>query len=662
MAFVERYREMLTKVHITRILGTNKAGDILPDIWADVERIEALTIATQYKWVRRLEVTLKFRWRDDPDDTETYRAEDDRSENEDLTAAETVTLKVCSPDEADLNDPEEWIPVRVLKRLRMLEGGEGGMTSKKFLTDQLTKDLGVRLRRFYHYDTSMDDRAKAAFDADPTRKAYVEKAHLYAKDDETKDDSQYVECEVFTQILKYENAHERSSGTDQKTYVKLKNQYLIDESEPAQLEELGTDDKNPPYRLDPFQNIINVQLASPEEAVLGTEPLPISYTDTVTETSEDGLEWEPGFDDATSNAATGLGRTVVCRGKQYIAFGKPRDGAKCFITAKDFTIQRGILNTEGTALRWTTVATLPEGGNPLFAGARSCSFAGGAFFVSYLDDDDRDVATHLAVSFDGETFQQGVQPFNGVIDAASGTGMAPGDNDPNPAGGNVAYDKKNDVYVTTGEYTRGYWNQQDIGAGETAPTQFFDRNFMSSVSTNGTSWTPKFDASECSGFPPTAGGGIGSGNGRTNVTFGNKRFVAATSFKLNYDFYSSPSFVVYKQTAYAAAIATSPDGKTWTNMRLPGSVSAGWVFGELVHAGGTGTCARFFKTKKNASGVPGFFVATALEYLNGETVRQGKLWQSEDGITWALVRTDSNKHHWILSTINKSRGTIVYRD
>ena len=258
MVFVERYHDILGKVHITRILGTNKAGDILPDIWADVERVENFTVVTQLAGQYQ-KIVYKFRWRDDPDE-EYYRAEDDISEDENLTSTETIILKVCSPDESDLNDPVEWIPVRVIKRLRMLEGGEGGMASKNFLSDQLTKDLGVRLRRIYHYDTSMDDKAGAAF-ADPTRKAYVERAYLYAKDDETKDEGQYIECEIVTHILKYENAHESYSGADQKVYVNFKNQYLIDESEPAKLEKLGNQDKNPPYRLDPFQNIINCQFA-----------------------------------------------------------------------------------------------------------------------------------------------------------------------------------------------------------------------------------------------------------------------------------------------------------------------------------------------------------------------------------------------------------------
>jgi hypothetical protein len=29
-------------MHITRILGTNKNGDVLPDIWADVARVDYL--------------------------------------------------------------------------------------------------------------------------------------------------------------------------------------------------------------------------------------------------------------------------------------------------------------------------------------------------------------------------------------------------------------------------------------------------------------------------------------------------------------------------------------------------------------------------------------------------------------------------------------------
>ena len=48
--------------------------------------------------------------------------------------------------------------------------------------------------------------------------------------------------------------------TIRKYKLGLKNQYLIDESDPAQFDQVGPNNINPPYRLDPFQNIINVNL------------------------------------------------------------------------------------------------------------------------------------------------------------------------------------------------------------------------------------------------------------------------------------------------------------------------------------------------------------------------------------------------------------------
>jgi len=254
MVFVKR--EPIRKVHITRILGTNKAGDVLPDIWLDVERFEQYARETQ-SWPasQYQRIVSKFRWHDDPD-SQDYLPEDDEG-----TARDTEVLKVCSPDE-DLDDPEEWVPVRIIKRVQ-LQGGDdqGSQTNQKFLTDSLTSERKVETRRVLHYDTSIDGKAEAAFDADPARRAYVASSDAYQKDDATKDEDQYVETEIVTEILKRSSAHGFSSGTDQAVYALFKNQYLLDETEPAKLEEVGSNDKNPPYRLDPFQNIVNVQFS-----------------------------------------------------------------------------------------------------------------------------------------------------------------------------------------------------------------------------------------------------------------------------------------------------------------------------------------------------------------------------------------------------------------
>lgn len=48
-------------------------------------------------------------------------------------------------------------------------------------------------------------------------------------------------------------------GGDQGQQTKLLNRYLIDESEPAKLDVIGANGLNPPWRLDPYQNIVNVK-------------------------------------------------------------------------------------------------------------------------------------------------------------------------------------------------------------------------------------------------------------------------------------------------------------------------------------------------------------------------------------------------------------------
>ena len=656
------------KVHYTRIFGTNKKEEILTEMWVDMERFDKWSTTTQRhgQWQ---EVDYKFRWFDKPDDPDPPKS---RKTKIVKVIDRELYPRPTDPDQPD--DPDEWIPIDVVTRFEARRGDEVieyRLVSEKARDDQRT----IKWRRIVHYDTNVDDKAEKAAAADPTLKKYYIEAKEYERDGSTQDKGQWAETEV---VLKHRDlasgltgyqavqtgelipAPSVSAGADQEVEHKFNSQYLLDNAEASELPDHPADTQ---HVIDPFQNIVNIQLSSPEVAVLGIGTLPNAEDTSNTETSEDGLEWEAEFDAGSSNAATGLGKTVVCKKNMWVAFGKPRDGDSCFITAKGDTIQRGVLDEHGE-LTWSTVATLPDYNEDHFVGAQTCSFAGGAFFVSYLRDADNDDVSYLAVSFTGETFQLDIKPFNGVVAAANGTGTDPGDNHPEPVGANVAYDKENKRYVTTGYYHRSYWNQENIGAGETHPVRFLDQNFMSSVSSNGTSWSATFDTSECSGYPPTASTGIGPANeGRTSVTFGNGLFVAATAHKLNYDYFTAPSYVVYKLTAYASAVATSTNGSTWTNTRLPGSQSSGWVYADANAAsGGYGTCARFFKAKKNESGVPGFFVVTGLEYGGGPGFSGTKLWQSETGSSWTLVRTDAGKYGFILSAVKKSRGKIVYRE
>lgn len=630
------------RTHVIRILGTNKAGEILQDIWADVERIDKFLITSQapgetvrgHNWQ---EVTIKLRWMDDPDDPDNY-AEDGNPNRE------HEIIKVCDPSEEDLSDPEEWIPVPAIKRFK-LSKINGMTTQKRFLGRALNDFPVVEARRICHYDTNIDGAAQAAFNDDPERKVYVVKGYEYTRDDDTKDEDQYVEHEIVTHIRKQDSHNLGSNGNDQERFLRLKSQYLIDESDDAQFDETGENGRNPPYRLDPFQNIINVKLAPTEEIVYGITPNNIDNS--TTEISSDGYVWGAGFG-SSSNAASGLGYTVVCSGGQLIAFGKPRDGAKCFIATDTTGIQRGTLNSRGE-MSWQSVGGVSDASEIM-----SCSFAGGAFFVAYSKESDKDTRVHYAVSFDGENFTD-VNPFNGVASAANGTNDS---GDPTPYGGSVAYNKETGVYVTTGWFHRHYEYQFDIGDGETAAGFTIDLNFMSSVSRNGITWTPKFDTAECTGFPPPSSSGIGGSNNRSaNVAFGNGVFVAATSFKESHPSYTGPSFSPFLITKYIASVAKSPDGVTWYNAKIPNAVfvAPAWT---VVGSHGFGIDVKYVKTSKSTDG-KGFFVLCVSESETG-TNNTAKVLVSQDGSSWQAVKTDSDSYGWIFSIINKSRGTIVY--
>jgi hypothetical protein len=266
------------KTHVVRLVGTNSDGDVLQDIWIDVERIDQFTITTQIQISlprlglvnRWQEVIIRLKWRDDPTDPDRYIPEDklDADQDQNIGRVHEI-IKVCSPDEDDLENPTEWVAIKTIKHIDMRESDLD--TQKRFVAKIVdAKGRKINPRRIDHYDTNIDDKAQAAFDADETLKAYVAVGHDnkgesagYERDDSTKDEDQYIEHEVIELLSRNDSDHEYSTGGQfQEVQLKLKNQYLIDESAAAQLKEQGPDGINPPYRLDPFQNIINVQLGA----------------------------------------------------------------------------------------------------------------------------------------------------------------------------------------------------------------------------------------------------------------------------------------------------------------------------------------------------------------------------------------------------------------
>src|SRR4051812_12921392 len=118
------------KTHVIRILGTNKKKEILSHIWADVERIDESTSRDKADRVRQ-KLIRKFRWRDDPADPDEYLDPELEEQFPDLFKRKTVLVKVCSPDEKDLNDPEEWIPIRAIKRIRSKRNSQKNNTKQQ---------------------------------------------------------------------------------------------------------------------------------------------------------------------------------------------------------------------------------------------------------------------------------------------------------------------------------------------------------------------------------------------------------------------------------------------------------------------------------------------------------------------------------------------------
>jgi hypothetical protein len=169
---------------------------------------------------------------------------------------------VCSPDEDDVNDPEEWAEVPVIKRIKVVGSDQNWQgKAERFINAELVQSRKVKTRKIIHRDTNIDKDADAAFAADPALKVYVVPGSQYQKIEGTEDKDQFVEHEIPLYLKHRGNYHyEEGADYDQGRQTKLLNQYQIDESEPAEKVVVGQDGFNPPYRLDPYQQIINVNL------------------------------------------------------------------------------------------------------------------------------------------------------------------------------------------------------------------------------------------------------------------------------------------------------------------------------------------------------------------------------------------------------------------
>ncbi len=574
----------------------------------------------------------------------------------------------------------------------------------KLVNDALTDQRTVEFRRIIHYDTNKDKEAQDAVANDPTLKIFyiADKAdgsvERYARDGKTGDKEQWAETEV---ILKHEvRASGRTNyieitdtaeairiteadttggaGTDQEITLKFNNKYLILNSEESQLDEHPFDSKNV---IDPFQNIVNMQLSVPEEILLCFSPADTSTPNPpiATQITKDGLKFEDGFGKVYT-AASGLGMTVAeASTRKQIVFGKPRDGATadkgpeaCFMKITHShgndslipisrKIERGLSDGKG-GIKWSAVKDVSDD-----SGTYQLSFAGGAFFVS---SDDADSKAFLYVSFDGVSFKK--------VTVADNPNKGEDGQNGSPWGASVTFrpnpdDHKTGLYVHTGGFERAYtWIVTDTDDGRVnGPFHTGVANFWSATSTDGLKWATTYNMGRPSGGDAEANfkpGGLGAtGSWLPSVAFGNDVFVAAIAYQESYDYYQFGNALNMVEHVYgelvAIGVATSTNGSSWKSQKLGKTDPGVWDVDEHGIIGPAGRSALigwatgviFCKTptdtpNKNGGNYKGFFLLTGWERNTRSAdphfaydVYRAQRWKSFDGTAWTKVDEFSDK-------------------
>ncbi len=242
--------------HTIRIFGTNKNGDVIQDIWLDIERVDVLHTGEQIDGHRQ-GVYRRLYWHDDPDS-------DDYDEAGNANRVMGV-LKICSPDEEDQEDPEEWIPVRVNASLGWKESTETNQlnTGTGHRTNADNTSRNVAARRIWKRDTIIDDKAQAATDNNQDLKCYVVASDEYdytdINDTSKEDKDNYIEVQYMSYTQELLNIDSGAgTGNDQGQVLGLRNAFYLNISEEAKDDVNPNHGFNPPWALDPFQAVVNV--------------------------------------------------------------------------------------------------------------------------------------------------------------------------------------------------------------------------------------------------------------------------------------------------------------------------------------------------------------------------------------------------------------------
>jgi hypothetical protein len=236
--------------HTIRIFGTNKDQEVLQDIWLDIERIDIYFMKTQVDghWQG---VWRKLYWFDDPQSNDYAENHPSRFEG---------TKKICSPDESDQENPEQWVPVKTIIEMTWNESTDDGQWQgpRGNRTDGENEVRLVEARRCFHHDATIDKDVDAATSHDPKLKAYVVASDQYDFVENSDDKGNYIEVQYVSCTLDLSSRKE-DAGKDQGVQTSVKNSHYLNFTDEAQGPVNPVHGFDPPWALDPFQAIVNVK-------------------------------------------------------------------------------------------------------------------------------------------------------------------------------------------------------------------------------------------------------------------------------------------------------------------------------------------------------------------------------------------------------------------
>jgi hypothetical protein len=357
--------------------------------------------------------------------------------------------------------------------------------------------------------------------------------------------------------------------------------------------------------LDFPTQIVNVHWGGvPEQGLLSTDAGAIAL---------DSGETFPGIFAGASGTLDSSTFTVLTNG--VVVYGEPRDGDACFMACIDgMTIRRGIQDVDDAdKIAWSTVYTVTPSASGY--GLSSLSFAGGAFFVTYLTNSRS--ASFCAISFDGLVFSEIGNLYAGVPILSDEGGQIPG---------SVAYNGSR--YATAGTYDHNVNSPNPVAD---------DFNMMWATSNDGRSWSSGYSDSETTN-PGIRADGIGlpnSGVAYTTIAGGTGLFVTAATDR------GQPWPVLSITTTRAtAAAATSTDGRSWTTVDLPGVIQGKRT--SAVDSSSSSASVVFVRDNPEDE-TAGYFLISANGGTQTGAVRTTKSWCFRgDGHTWAEVKSASN--------------------